>query len=134
VINLCGKAVQAYVQDEDYATAVRLLKQITVLLEQVPNYDRLVMDYLRGITHKYDTLLKSYEDAIDEEIEDKAQFIYSGQYLKTYYASKNGASVYEKLRSIGRKSTVLTQKKTLWLNLIRQNKEEMTFTLYSGKK
>ncbi|WP_010257414.1 hypothetical protein, partial [Treponema primitia] len=133
VTELCQKGVEAYNQEE-YSTAVLVLKQFMLLLDQIPNYDRLILDYLRGIIDKYDTLLKSYEAAINKEIDEKAQQIFKGNNQKTYYAAKNGASLYEELRSIGRKSTVLTSKKTLWLNLIRQNKDEMEFTLYSGKK
>jgi hypothetical protein len=130
---LCQKGVDAYAQEE-YPSAVLILKQFTLLLDQIPGYDRLVLDYVKGITDKYDTLLKMYEAAINREVEEKAQIIFTGNNLKTYYAAKNGASVYEDLRSIGRKSTALTPKRTRWINLIRQNKDEMEFTLYSGKK
>jgi hypothetical protein len=130
---LCQKGVDAYAQEE-YPSAVLILKQFTLLLDQIPGYDRLVLDYVKGITDKYDTLLKMYEAAINREVEEKATTIFTGNNLKTYYAAKNGASVYEDLRSIGRKSTALIPKRTRWINLIRQNKDEMEFTLYSGKK
>jgi hypothetical protein len=130
---LCQKGTDAYTQEE-YPVAVLILKQFTLLLDQIPNYDRLILDYVKGITDKYDALLKTYEAAINKEIEEKAQTIFTGNNLKTYYAAKNGASVFEELRSIGRKSTALTAKKTRWINLIRQNKDDMEFTLYSGKK
>ncbi|AEF86526.1 hypothetical protein TREPR_2760 [Treponema primitia ZAS-2] len=111
VIELCRQGLKAYTQDEDYSTAVQTLRHFQVLLEQIPNFDRLILDYLRGITDKYDTLLKSYEATIDMEIENNAQSIFSGNHLKTYQASKNGAAIYEKLRAIGRKSPALTRKK-----------------------
>jgi hypothetical protein len=134
ILDLCRRGTEAYTQNEDYFTAVQILKQFMLILDQIPNYDRLILDYLKGIIDKYDPLLKSYEAAIDKEIDDKAQLIFSGDLSKTYYASKNGVSIYEKLRSQGRRSTVLTQKKAIWFNLIRQNKEAMEFALYSGKK
>jgi hypothetical protein len=134
LMQLCRLAVKAYVHDEDYAYAVYLLKEFGALLEMIPNYDRLIMDYLRGITEKYELLLKSYEASIDKEIDEKASIIFSGNHLKTYYAAKNGAAIFEKLCLIGRKSTVLTKKKNLWYNLIKNNKEDMALTIYSGKK
>jgi hypothetical protein len=133
-MQLCRIGVKAYVHDEDYAYAVHLLKEFISLIEMIPNYDRLILDYLRGITEKYETLLTSYEASIDKEIEEKASIIFPANHLKTYYAAKNGAAIFEKLRLIGRKSTVLTKKKTLWYNLIKNNKEGMTLTIYSGKK
>jgi hypothetical protein len=133
VTELCRKGADAYNQEE-YPAAVLTLKQCMLLLDQIPNYDRLILDYLRGIIDKYDALLKMFETAVNKEIDEKAPLIYTGNNLKTYYAAKNGISVYEDMRSIGRKSKELTPKRTLWINLIRQNKEEMEFTLYSGKK
>jgi hypothetical protein len=133
VTGLCQKGVDAYAQEE-YPLAVRVLKQFTLLLDQIPGYDRLVLDYVKGITDKYDTLLKMYETAINREVEEMAQNIFTGNNLKTYYAAKNAVSVYEEIRSRGRKSPALTPKRTRWINLIRQSKDELEFSLYSGKK
>jgi hypothetical protein len=133
-MQLCRIGVKAYVHDEDYAYAVHLLKEFIALIEMIPNYDRLILDYLRGITEKYEMLLKSYEASIDKEIDEKASVIFSTNHLKTYHAAKNGAAIFEKLCLIGRKSPVLTKKKTLWYNLIKNNKEDMVLTIYSGKK
>jgi hypothetical protein len=134
MMQLCRIAIKSYMQDEDYAYAVALLKEFITIIEMIPKYDRLILDYLRGITDKYDLLLKSYETAVDKEIDDKANQIFTGNHLKTYYAAKNGAAIFEKLCLIGRKSPELTKKKTLWYNLIKMNQEKMVFTLYSGKK
>ncbi|MDR1143579.1 MAG: hypothetical protein LBK77_05070 [Spirochaetaceae bacterium] len=133
-MQLCRMALKAYSQDEDYGAAVAFLKDFAGIIELIPSYDRLILDYLKGITDKYDLLLKTYEAAIDKEIEEKALQIYQGQYQKTYQAAKNGAAIYEKLKAIGRKSPVIAKKKVLWFNLIKANKAKMEFTLYSGKK
>jgi hypothetical protein len=133
ITDLCKKGADAYAKEE-YPLAVLALKQFTLLLDQIPGYDRLVLDYVKGITDKYDTLLKMYEAAINREVEEKAQNIFTGNNLKTYYAAKNAVSVYDELRSRGRKSSALTPKRTRWINLIRQNKDELEFALYSGKK
>jgi hypothetical protein len=131
---LCRIGIKTYVQDEDYAYAVFLLHRFVEIMRLVPQFDRLVLDYTRGIAEKYDLLLKSFEEAIDKEIDDKANQIFSGDHLKTYYAAKNGTAIYEKLRLIGRKSPELTKKKNLWYNLIKMHHEKMVMTIYSGKK
>jgi tetratricopeptide (TPR) repeat protein len=133
-MQLCRIGRKAYTQDEDYEQAVEILKQFITLIEDIPNYDRLILDYLRGITDKYDMLLKSYKEAIETEVEEKAVQIYQGQYQKAYQAAKNAAGLYERLKAMGRKSPIITKKKVLWFNLIKENKEQMEFTLYSGKK
>jgi hypothetical protein len=133
-IQLCRTAYKAYYVDEDYYTAVEYLRHLIGISEQRPLFDRLILDYLKGITDKYSFLLSAFEKHIDKEIEEKAAQIFHGDYYKTWMAAKNGAQVYEKLRAIGRKSKDLTKKKNIWLNMLSQNKEQMEFTLYSGKK
>jgi hypothetical protein len=130
----CQTGIKTYVEDEDYAFAVSLLHSFVEIMEMVPHFDRLIIDYTRGIAEKYDLLLKPFEAAIDKEIDEKAGQIFSGDHLKTYLAAKNGTTIYEKLRLIGRKSPALTKKKALWYNLIKMNQDKMVMTLYSGKK
>jgi hypothetical protein len=131
---LCKVAVKTYMQDEDYASAVAILHEFIDIMELIPQFDRLILDYTRGITEKYDLLYGAYEEAINKEIDEKADQIFSGNYLKTYHAAKNGAVIYERLCQIGRKSPELTKKKTLWYSLIKANQEKMAMTIYSGKK
>jgi hypothetical protein len=133
-VQLCRLATKAYGVDEDYHTSVEFLRFLVEVSELIPLFDRLILDYLKGITEKYRALLNIYETHIDKEVDEKAQYIFQGNYYKTWLASKNGSQVYQKLLHAGRKSKDITKKKTLWLSLLGANKELMEFTLYSGKK
>jgi hypothetical protein len=133
-VQLCRYAGKAYIQDEDYHGAVGYLRHFIAICEQIPLFDRLILDYLKGVTDKYNLLLESYEGHINKEIEEKATLIFQGNNYKTWQAAKNGAQIYEKLKAIGRKSNDIAKKKSLWYNLIKQNAEQMEFALYSGKK
>ena len=133
-IQLCKLGFKSYCKDEDYYLAVEYLRHVLYVCEQLPSFDRLILDYLKGIIEKYQILLDAYEKQIDKEVDEKSAVIFHGDHYKTWLAAKNGYQVYEKLRVIGRKSNELTKKKNLWLGLLSQNKEKMEFTLYSGKK
>ena len=133
-MQLCRVALKTYVQDEDYSAAVNMLKTFISLIEQIPSFERLILDYLRGITEKYDMLLQIYLETIDKEIENRAQNIFQGNYLKAWQAAKNAVTVYDKLKAIGRRSPEVPKKKVLWYNLIKQNSDAMEFVLHSGKK
>jgi hypothetical protein len=133
-VQLCRLAMKAYCKDEDYYLAVDFLLNLVDISEQIPLFDRLILDYLKGITERYKYLLDTFEAHIDKEVDEKAAQIFHGDHYKTWNAAKNGAQIYEKLRTIGRKSKEIAKKKTIWLNLLSQNKEQMEFTLYSGKK
>jgi hypothetical protein len=133
-MQLCRIATKAYMQDDDYHTAVSLLQEFITIIELIPIFDRLILDYLKGAADKYTRLLDAYQNHIDREIDEKAAQIFQGNYYKTWIAAKNGAAIYEKLRTAGRKSNNIAKKKTLWYSLIKQKQDEMVFTLYSGKK
>ena len=133
-VQLCRFALKAYAQEEDYSAAVNMLKTFITIIEEIPTYERLILDYLRGITDKYDMLLKVYLESIDREIDSRAPQIFDGNYLKAWYAAKNAVTVYEKLKTMGRRSPEVPKKKALWYNLIKQKSGEMEFVLHSGKK
>jgi hypothetical protein len=133
-VQLCRIAMKSYCVDEDYYQAVELLRHLVEISEQVHSFDRLILDYLKGVADKYKFLLEVFEKQIDKEVDEKAAHIFHGNYYKTWQAAKNGFHVYEKLRAAGRKSKDITKKKNIWLSLLAQYKEQMEFTLYSGKK
>ena len=133
-VQLCRLAMKSYCVNEDYYLAVDFLNNLLSISEKIQGFDRLILDYLGGITEKYQLLLNAFEKHIDKEVDEKAAAIFHGDHYKTWNAAKNGAQIYEKLRGIGRKSKEITKKKNLWLNMLTQNKEKMEFTLYSGKK
>ena len=131
---LCRLGIKAYTIDEDYDFAVQLLGDFINIIEQLPGFDRLILDYIKGVMEKYAQLLDQYKESIDREIEEKLNDIFQGSHLQAYHASKNAAGIFEKLKAMGRKSPVITKKKSLWFKLIQQNKDMMEFTMYSGKK
>jgi len=133
-MQLCRTALKAYVHDEDYSAAVDMLKTFIALIEEIPHFEKLILDYLEGITDKYDLLLKSYLETIDREIDSRASQIFQNSYLKAWNAAKNAVTVYEKLKAIGRRSDEVPKKKSLWYNLIKKKADEMEFVLHSGKK
>jgi hypothetical protein len=134
VVQLCYHAMKAYSVDDDYHQAVEFLRHFVEICEQIPSFDRLILDYLKGITGKYAFILEAYQASIDKEVDEKDNRIFHGDYYKTWLAAKNAFHVYEKLRAIGRKSKEITKKKNIWFGLIGQHKDKMEFTLYSGKK
>jgi hypothetical protein len=134
MIQLCRSASKAYFVDEDYHGAVAILQELINLAGQVSRFDRLILDYLKGINARYELLLSAYESTVDKQVEEKAEEIFPGNNYKTWQAAKNGAAIYEKLRVMGRRSNAVTKKKTLWYKLIKQFQSEMEFTLHSGKK
>jgi len=132
-IQICRYALKAYCAQEDYYLAVEYLDHLIYISEHIKKFDRLIIDYIKGVTEKYKILLDAFESRIIKEVEEKAEEIF-GTHYKTWQASKSGCQIYDKMLSVGRKSKEITKKKNLWLSCLLQNKGKMEFTLYSGKK
>ncbi|MDR2482499.1 MAG: hypothetical protein LBD08_02580 [Treponema sp.] len=131
---ICRMILKHYLNDEDYPAAVELLRRIIEIMQLIPRFDRLILDYARGVTGKYEQLLEEFQASIDREVDQKANQVFTEANFKAFLAAKNAVNVYEKLRAMGRKSPELTKKKTLWYYLIKANQEKMAMTIHSGKK
>jgi len=132
--HLCKKAMAAYLREEDYNLAVTLLHNLVSILEMIPSFDRLILDYLKGVSAKYTMLLKLYNDNISRQIEEKASGIFLNNYATAWAAAKKGVSIHEKLCVMGKNSELVAKKKNLWCFLIKQNQKELEFSMYAGKK
>jgi hypothetical protein len=132
--HLCKKAMVAYLREEDYNLAVTLLLNLVSILEMIPSFDRLILDYLKGVSAKYSMLLTMYNENISRQIEEKASGIFLSNYATAWAAAKKGVSMYEKLCVMGKNSELVAKKKNLWVFLIKQNQKELEFSMYAGKK
>jgi hypothetical protein len=134
LVNLCERARIAYINQEDFALAVMLLNKFVEVVEMIPLFDRLILDYLRGVSEKYTMLLDSYNAYVDHQVDLHASSVFHGHYLTAWTASKKAKPMFKKLREMGRRSPLIAKKKHMWYSLIKQKQSEMVFTLYSGKK
>ncbi|MDR2922312.1 MAG: hypothetical protein LBU85_03090 [Treponema sp.] len=134
LVHLCKKAMASYLREEDYNTAVTLLRDFVAILEMIPSFDRLILDYLKGVSVKYSMLLDMYNENISKQIEEKSSGIFLSNYATAWAAAKKGVIMYEKMCVMGKNSELVTKKKALWCFLIKQNQKELEFSMYSGKK
>lgn len=134
LLQLCSKASQMYDKEDDYPSAISLLGQIQLLLEQVPGFDMLLYNYVAEINVKYTELMKAFNQKLEHEIEERIDSIFNEQYKSAYLNSKKAAITYEKLRSYAKKSKALSKKKFIWYNLIEENRNMLELEIYSGKK
>jgi hypothetical protein len=134
LVHLSKKAMAAYLREEDYNVAVTLLHELVSILEMIPSFDRLILDYLKGVSVKYSMLLNLYNENISRQIEEKASGIFLSNYATAWAAAKKGVSMHEKLCEMGKNSELVAKKKNLWTFLIKQNQKELEFSMYAGKK
>jgi hypothetical protein len=131
---LCRTGMRAYVQSESYTFAIHLLHDLIFFIERIPSFDRIALDYLKGISKKYDIVLDAYHKVVEKMIQDKASTIFHGDMYKQFAAAKNGAEVYEKFLAFARKNHTDIRRKPLWFEQLQRHMNQMDFTLYSGKK
>jgi len=134
LVHLGKKAMAAYLREEDYNLAVTLLHDFVEIVEMIPSFDRLILDYLKGISAKYTMLLDMYNENISRQIEEKSSGIFLSNYATAWAAAKKGVSMHAKLCEMGKNSELVAKKKNLWCFLIKQNQKELEFSMYAGKK
>jgi hypothetical protein len=134
VRDLAQLALKAWLQEEDFVQALELLHDSIIILAEVSSFDRLILDYARGIYSRYELLVDDFVEALDREIEKNVGMIFPPDQHKTYFVAQNAVRIFENFRFQGRKSPALTKKKAIWYNLIKANQDKMVMTLYSGKK
>ncbi len=133
IIKLCQKARQLYHED-DFLAAVDLLGEILGLVEQVPEFDRLVARYLAEIYGKYRLVADEYACRLEQEIEQKVDVIFPPRYRQAYLSSKKYFQTYEKLKSFAQHSGQIASRKVSWNALMEEKREALKLDLYVGKR
>lgn len=131
---LCDEALKHYEAHEDYIEAVKLFGDIVRRLEHIKDFDRLVFDYAREICRQYNSIIISYEKALNQEIGKNIDLIFDEKYKAAYANMKKNLDTYEKLKTYARRSKALTKKKSVWNTLIENNMSLLEPKIHSGKK
>jgi hypothetical protein len=131
---LCRLGVRTYVQNENYTFSVGLLHDLITLIEKIPFIDKMVLDYLEGITERYTMVLDGYHKIVEERIQQQAEHIFPGENYKRFLTAKNNAGIYDKYLLTARKNHTEIMRRPIWNEIIRKYDADLKFTLYSGKK
>ena len=130
---LAERARHLYSKGE-YLEAVSILALIKEQLEYIPDFDRLVLSYVREIHQRYHNIVSIYERRLESEIEKKIDSIFNPQYKAAFYNAKKSTITYEKLRIHALKHRAISNRKNIWYSLIQHNLENMKMEIYAGKR
>lgn len=119
---------------DDFITGIVKFDELIGILQQIPNFEPIVLEYGQEINDRYKMVLTLYEPELEREIEQKKGAIFTQQELRVYDYFKSNSNSLELLLEKARKSPQLSQRKILWNSLIEKKKAELDFSLYSGKK
>ncbi|MHB9294590.1 hypothetical protein PilKf_00314 [Pillotina sp. SPG140] len=131
---MCERALVAYCREENYSTAIHLLKCCAYAISIIPEFDRLVSDYIHNIANKYEAQLELYMDTVNQQIDAKLTEIFDAQQQRMFFAAKKAIGVYNTMRASAQNSSVIAHRKSLWYAILKKNRESMSLTIYSGKK
>jgi hypothetical protein len=134
--SICAVAEQArqYYKDADYLAAVAELSRIAEEVEQIPEFDRLIVRYLKEIAQRFELLAKEFEKRLENEIFAKIDVIFEPRYKTVYEKAREYIDTYEKLKAFAMKSKALGNKKSTWYSLVEDKKDQLKLQFYSGKR
>jgi hypothetical protein len=110
------------------------LSSIAEEVEQVPEFDRLIVRYLREISPRFELLAREFEKRLESEILSKIDVIFEPRYKTVYEKAREYIETYEKLKAFAMKSEALGNKKSTWYSLVEDKKEDLKLQFYSGKR
>jgi len=134
--SIAGLAEQArqHYKGEDYPAAAAVLSRIAEEVDHIPEFDRLIVRYLKEISQRFELLAKEFEKRLESEILTKLDVIFEPRYKTVYEKGREYIDTYEKLKAFAMKSTALGNKKSTWYSLVEDKKEELKLQFYSGKR
>jgi hypothetical protein len=134
--NLAAVAEEArqHYSSEDYPQAVGSLSRIAEMVEQIPEFDRLILRYLKEISQRFELLAREFQNRLESEILTKLDVIFEPRYKTVYEKAREYIGTYEKLKSFAMTSKALGNKKSTWYSLIEDKKEQLKLQFYSGKR
>jgi len=119
---------------EEYFAAVTSLARIVAEVEQLPEFDRLVVRYLKEVCRRFELLTLELDKRLEQEVDSKIDVIFNPQYKSAYLNAKKYMGTYEKLKSFAMSSSSLGNRKSIWYSLIEDKKEDLKLEIYSGKR
>lgn len=123
-----------FLLQEDYVSAVEKLQEMVMIIQQLPGFEPIVVEYAQEIVERYRQVIISFQPDLEREIEEQKKTIFSPQECKVFdYYMKNRRSLMWLVEK-ARQSPALTKKKMLWNTHIEKLKPNLDFSLYSGKK
>ncbi len=135
-IGLAQQAEQAlhHYNGEDYLSAVALLCQIAEQVDQLPDFDRLVVRYIKVVCGRFALLAAELVKKLEQEVDAKIDVIFNPQYKMAYMNAKKYIGTYDKLKNFALKSNALGNRKSTWYSLIEEKKDDLKLEIYSGKR
>jgi hypothetical protein len=133
IVELAEQARKHY-NGEDYTSAVADLSRIAEQIDQVPDFDRLIVRYVKEVAQRFELLAKELEKRLEKEILAKIDVIFEPRYKKVYEKAQEYLDTYEKLKSFAMQSNALGNKKSTWYSLIEDKKEDLKLQMHSGKR
>ena len=133
IVAMAEQARQQY-STEDYPAAVTSLSRIAATVEQIPEFDRLIVRYLGEISQRFELLAEEFKKRLEGEILTKIDVIFEPRYKTVYQKSREYIETYEKLKTFAMKSNALGNRKSTWYSLVEDKKEQLKLQFYSGKR
>lgn len=130
----CIVALNSFLHKQNYFRAVEVLNDVVKKISVVPGFDTLVLNYARGISERYETVIKPFGVVMEKLVEEKKHELFEEKDISIYETLKKNSQLYQKFYLQARDSPKLKQRRAYWNLIIKNNKETIMLPLYSGRK
>ena len=119
---------------EDYIGTLERLQELIYILKKIPDFEPLAIEYATEIIKRYEIVIPDFKHDLDKIIEENKSILLSPDEVKVYdYLIKNQKALTVLINKT-RRSPNLPKKRMLWHTHIEMKKNQLDFSLFSGKQ
>ena len=119
---------------EDYIGTLERLQELIFILKKIPDFEPLAIEYATEIIKRYEIVIPDFKHDLDNIIEENKSILLSPDEVKVYdYLIKNQKALTVLINKT-RRSPNLPKKRMLWHTHIEMKKNQLDFSLFSGKQ
>ena len=134
ICDLCSDAIGSYVVKENYKEAIETFALIIRLLNTIPDFDKMVLEYAESIYDGYEKVLPLYESIMKKEIDTNIAKIFPANHIPLFNNVQKANATYNKLINFAMVSPALQRRKSIWYGILEKESSSLIINMYSGKK
>lgn len=134
ICDLCEDAIGSYAVKENYKEAVDTFALIVRLLNTIPNFDKMVLEYAETICEGYKKIIPIYDAVMKEEIALNISKIFPANHIPLFNNVQKANATYNKLINFAMTSQALKRRKSIWYGILEKESSNLVVNMYSGKK
>ena len=123
IVSLCNRGLEEFLNSNQFDKALETMETVHYFVCSIPEFDHLLLEYLQEITKGYQHLRIAYLEALENVLEEKAEFLLELEMRDVYVKAKKEVDTYNKIRKLAMEHPKVGNRKALWLRIVSDTRK-----------